>query len=326
MKHRGSAKLWPIVFALVAAQCTGNGEFTGPSTEQGNPQIVAIVTNGMKKPIPGAVVTVYKVPANIDSSVPPSAAELMGLSQTDSMGICSFEKLAPGTYSLKAVDPDSANSIIKTNIVISLSKPVAPEFNDTLVLSAPGAFHGIVTRAVSVNNQNLKDAFIQIKINEIDRSTTTGSDGKYSFLTLPAGTYTVYYYTDGFYSAKRENVKVRAGKDTVIDSVILKPKVLPPPKSFTAVYDTAAGVVHFNWQKVNFDGLWHYNLQRECIVNSDLNKVFSPFDTLFSDTIGAFPVGTTFYYVVRSIDKALNPSVNAGPIEITVADKGKTGK
>ena len=169
-------------------------------------------------------------------------------------------------------------------------------------------------------NQTMKDAFIQIKIGEIDRSTVTGPDGAYSFPSLPAGTYTIHYYaTDGFYSAKRENITVRPGSDTLLDSVFLKPRILPPPKDFKAVYDTAAGLVSFSWEKVVFETFWYYTVERKCISSSSFDRLFSSFDTLLVDSIGTVPAGTELYYVIRSIDKTLMPSANAGPIEITVA-------
>lgn len=313
---------------LLWAMCTGtDNRIAGPSTEQGNPQIVAVVVNGNHRPVASAAVYVYKVPVYLDSvDQPPAAAVLVALSSTDSGGKCSFEKLIPGIYSIKATDADSTHSIIKTNIPISLSKPMQPEYQDTFILAAPGTLHGLVSRGgVLGNNQNqtIKDAFIQIKIGEIDRSTVTGPDGAYSFSNLPAGTYTVYYYaTDGFYSAKRENIAVGPGEDRGIDSVILKPVPrLLPPKGFGAAYDTSGGTVRFHWQKVNYDSLWYYVVQRICLSENSFDTAFSTSDTTLTDTLGSIPAGTILYYVVRSIDKAFNPSVNAGPVEITVVDR-----
>ncbi|HEX7510968.1 MAG TPA: carboxypeptidase-like regulatory domain-containing protein, partial [Chitinivibrionales bacterium] len=201
-----------IVTALVAVTCVKNSEFTGPSTEQGNPQIVAVVVDGKNNPVLNALVSVYQVPLNADTLNQPSAAILVATSATDCVGTCSFDKLIPGMYSLKAIDADSSHATIKTNIPISAIKPDKPEYQDTLVLAIPGSMGGVVSRggvAGTNQNQSLKDAFIQIKIGEIDRSTVTGPSGAYFFSNLPAGTYTVYYYaTDGFYSAKRENIVV----------------------------------------------------------------------------------------------------------------------
>jgi len=311
---------------LPGVMCTEN-RLAGPSTEQGNPQIVAVVVDDRHRPLATAVVYVYKVPVYLDSvDQPPAAAMLIATSPTDSGGKCSFEKLAPGMYSIKAIDADSTHSILKTHIPISLLKPGQPEYQDTFVLAAPGIIHGIVSRGgVAGNNQNqtMKDAFIQIKIGEIDRSTVTGPSGAYSFSNLPAGTYTVYYYaTDGFYSAKQDNIVLGPGQDRGIDSVILKPVPrLLPPKGFDGAYDTSAGIVRFHWQKVQYDALWYYVVQRKCLSDNSFDTAFSTSDTMLTDTVGSIPAGTILYYVVRSMDKAFNPSVNAGPIEITVVDR-----
>jgi hypothetical protein len=322
MSPRGFFTLSLSTAALLGAMCGGAGiPVVGPSSEQGNPQIVAVVVDDHHRPIASATVFIYKVPVNFDSIDQPSTAALIAVSPTDSEGKCKFEKLVPGVYSIKAIDADSAHSTIKTNIMVSILKPLLPEFSDTLVLTSPGGFHGIVARAVSVGNQQLYSAFIQIKINELDRSTTTGPDGKYSFLNLPSGTYTVYYYTEGFYSTKRGNIIVRPGADTALDSVILKPRVLPPPKGFEAVYDTTAGIIRFNWQKVAFDSLRYYEIDRKCISAPSFDATFRCFDTVWTDTLGSIPQGTVLYYIIRSVGWAFNPSVNAGPIEILVADK-----
>jgi hypothetical protein len=322
MNRRGVAPLFLGIAALIGARCSNTGvPVVGPTEEQGNPQIVAVVVDDLHRPISTATVFVYKVPDNNDSiNQAPSTALLLYTSPTDSSGTCSFDKLVPGTYSLKAIDSDSAHSVVKSNILVSLLKPMHPEFKDTLVLAAPGGFHGVVARKgnVGIANQQLKDAFIQVKIGEIDRSTVTGPDGKYAFSQLPAGVYTAYYYVTDYYSAKRGQIIVRPGADTAIDSVFLLPRII---KGFSAAYDTSAAIVRFAWQKVTFEGLWYYEVDRKCLTTPSINATFTSFDTVWADTLGPIPVGTELYYVVRSIDKAFNPGLNAGPIEIIVAKK-----
>ena len=310
------------IVALFAVTCTKD-RLAGPSSEGGNPQIVAIVVDNTKHPVAAAEIYVYQMPANFNPNSQPDSAGLVRQLRTDANGKCSIDQLIPGTYSLMAIDSTKVNSTIKANIPITLSKPAEPEFRDTLVLAAPGSIHGVVSRGrVQQTNQNLKDGGIQVKIGELDRSTVTGPEGNYSFLNLPAASYTVYYYaTDQFYSAKRENIMVRPGKDTVIDTVILKSRILPPPQEFTANYDTAAGMVRFNWLPVVFDGFWYYEVERKCRSQSALDKLFDTSDTTLIDTLGTIPAGTVLYYVVRSIAQKLDPSVNSGRIDITVARK-----
>jgi hypothetical protein len=322
MTRSRSVAFFMGIAALFAATCT-NDQLAGPSSEGGNPQIVAVVVDNTKHPVTDASIYVYQMAANFDSTSQPDSAGLVRQLRTDANGKCSIDQLIPGTYSLMATDSAKVNSTIKTNIPITLSKPEKPEYKDTLVLAAPGGIHGVVSRGRTVSNQNLKDGFIQVKIGELDRSTLTGPDGKYSFANLPAAVYTVYYYaTDGFYVAKRENIIVSPGKDTAIDTVILKSRLLPPPQEFTAVYDTAAGMVRFHWSPVVFEGFLYYMVQRRCSSQSAFDKSFNTVDTALVDTLGTIPTGTVLYYVVRSVDKIIRPSDNAGgPIEITVTRK-----
>jgi uncharacterized protein (DUF2141 family) len=312
---------FPAAAFFLAAFCT-DPRLAGPTTEQGNPQIVAIVVDDIHRPVTGATVIMYRVSTLSDSTQQPSSAINIAVRQTDSLGKCSFEDISPGSYSLEATDSANSRSALTTNIAISTIKPVKPEYSDTIILVTPGGINGIVSRggvAGIITNQNLNDAFIQVKIGEIDRSTVTGPDGKYSFANLPAGSYTLFYYaTDGFYSAKRENILVHPGVDTTLDTVILRavPR-LSPPKNLSARYDTVAGIIRLNWQKVVFDSLRWYEVER-INITAPGDTVYISYDTLFSDTVARMPKGTILDYVVRSVDRAFNRSPNAGPVEITV--------
>jgi hypothetical protein len=222
-----------------------------------------------------------------------------------------------------ATDNAGYQSAIRSDITISVMVPDAPEFSDTLILAATGSLQGTVTRNKvlgNASNQNLKDGFIQVKIGEIDRSSITGPDGAYSFSNLPAGVYTIYYYaTDGFFSAKRENIAVPSGVNTVVDTVILTPVPrLVPPKGLRAVYDTSASSVSLSWQRVLFDSLRWYELERIDLAGPR-DTIIICADTLYRDTLTGFSKGTVLDYVIRSVDKAFNRSANAGPVEITVA-------
>lgn len=312
----------PALAFLSLTLCT-DIRLAGPSTEQGNPQIVAIVIDDKNRPIENAMVIINRVSPMVDSSQQPASATRVGVRQTDISGKCSFYDMFPGLYSLEASDISNKYSALATNIMISAIKPDHPAFSDTIVLAAPGSITGVVSRGNVLgnsSNQNLNDAFIQVKIGEVDRVTVTGSDGKYLFKNLPVGSYTLYYYaTDGFYSSKRTNITVYSNLDKKLETVILRPVPrLLPPKGFTAKYDTTAGIVRLNWQKVTFDSLRWYEVERInlTVFNSTVHVVT---DTLYSDTVGTISKGTILDYVVRSVDKAFMRSANAGPMEIKVA-------
>ena len=298
------------------------GCISGPSTGQENPQIVAVVVDTLKHPVQNAIVTIYLTASNNDSMLQPSGALNVAMIRTDALGKCTFDSLSPGIYSLKATDSDSSRSVLKTDIFISVIHPPRPEFSDTLVLAVPGSIQGVVTRGGvpgNVVNQNLRDAFIQVKIGELDSFTVTGPDGKYSFQGLPTGIYSIYYYaSDGFYTAKRENITVNPGKASMIDTVLLKPVPrLIPPSGFHADYDSAAGIVRLYWQKVNYADLRWYKVKRFDLAGPR-DSVFTTVDTTAVDSLKSFVAGDTLDYVVLSVDNAFNESQNAGPAEIIV--------
>jgi hypothetical protein len=306
-----------ICAALCAScACTNNG----PSTEEGNPQIIAIVVDDNNRPVAEALVVAYRMPVNNDSNAQPGTADSAASAHTDPNGSCLFEDLAPGRYSVVVVDKDNNRGAMKSDIVIKATVPDEPSFSDTLVLTATGGIHGTVTRngvLGIVSNQNLKDAFIQVRLGEIYGLYTTVADGAYSFSNLPPGSYTVYYYaTDGFYSAKRENITVMPGTSVLVDTVILKPARIVAPKELRAVYDTSAAVVNLSWPPVQYDGLQWYRVERF----DPQETAFISIDTLYADTITEFSAGTVLRYTVRSVDKMNVVSATAaGPVEIVVA-------
>ena len=305
--------------------CTEN-RTAGPSTEEGNPQIVAVVVNGDNRPVAGALVVAYLTPVNSDSSVQPGSAIRADSSHTDPHGSCLFEGLDPGRYSVVASDSAGSSSAMRSDIILTVKAPKTPEFSDTLVLAAAGGIRGMVTRngVQSVSNQNLKDGGIQIKIGEIDRSYLTGPDGSYSFANLPAGPYTLYFYANDFYSAKRANIVVAAGVAATVDTVILTPwpyLLLVPPRGLRVAYDTSVGIVALNWQRVRYDSLRWYKVQR-VDLSSSRETDFICADTAFTDTLAGIPKGTILDYSVCSagmIDQTLSQSAGTAPVEITVA-------
>jgi|WetSurMetagenome_2_1015567.scaffolds.fasta_scaffold00048_22 hypothetical protein len=295
---------------------------SGPSTEQGNPQIVAVVLDSLGHPVENAIVTVYRSVPSYDSIQQPSEAVQAAFAGTDARGKCSFDSLVPGVYSLSASDSAHQGSAMKPGISLSVVSPSHPEAVDTLVLAAPGSLVGVVTRGGvpgTIGNRNLRDGFIQVKLGEIDRFTVTGVDGRYSFSALPGGTYSIYYYaTDGFYTAKRQGVTVEPGIAVAVDTVKLTPVPrLIPPTGFHAEYDSGGGAVRLFWDRVVYENLRWYEVER-IDLGGARDSVFTTVDTTIVDSLRFYNTGDTLDYVVRSVDSAFNRSQNAGPVEIIV--------
>jgi hypothetical protein len=193
---------------------------------------------------------------------------------------------------------------------------------DTLKLSSPGALSGVVTRGGIlgvVNNQALRDGFIQVKIAELDRFMLTAQNGSFSFAGLPAASYTILCYaTDGFYTTIKKDVPVVPGRTTVLDTILLSPVPrLLPPQGFSARLDSVMQSVVLRWNKVTYADLRWYEAER-IDPKGLFNRTWITTDTASIDSVGSIPAGTVLYYVVRSIDSAFNKSLNAGPAEVTV--------
>jgi uncharacterized protein (DUF2141 family) len=124
---------------------------------------------------------------------------------TDAAGKYAFTNLTPGTYSVKETQPlayldgpDSlgtgaatagtlANDEFTSVVLAGGDAAVNYDFTETKPASIAGA--------VYVNGTNTQIAGVSIKLTNTvtgaSQTTTTGTDGKYSFTNLPAGTYTV---------------------------------------------------------------------------------------------------------------------------------------
>lgn len=316
-----------FLMALIGALhffCTSH--LAGPSTEQPNPQIVALVIDSSTRPVAGITVTAYRVIDYHDSLQQPSGATSVAVGETNADGRCAFDKLPAGAYSLEAADSQTGKRALSSGIVVTTPES---RFFDTLRLAYPGAIAGVVSRGgisgtVGMQNKQLSDAAIMVIIQEIETAPRiTAQDGKYRFSGLPPGTYTVFYYaTDGFYSAKK-TVVVASGDTVHVDTTILRPLGMHPPRGFSFTYTensalgSTASVVKFSWNRVAFDSLRWYEVERIDLVGP-FDKTVTTTDTLLVDTLTAIPVGTTLNYVVRSVDRAFNRSPNAGPLEVVV--------
>jgi hypothetical protein len=306
-----------LAAAVCVCRCT---RVAGPTTDEGNPQLVAIVVDKDKKPVGRAEVSVLRMAARPDSAESITGAVKVAGGVTSTDGKCSFDNLVSGMYSIQGLDTSGAATGIKMKIFVETVKKKS--ITDTIVLLQPGEITGVVTRgplSTYVQNSQLGDAFIQVKLQEIDQSFITNGNGKYHFSGVPAGTYTVMYYaSNGFYSAIRDSIVVAAGSITKVDTVFLKPfPVLLPPQNFSAHRDTANGLVYLSWSTVRYVGLRWYELDR-IDANGVYSRTWHTIDTASVDTVKSIPASTMVYYVVRSVDSAFNMSKNAGPLQVTM--------
>jgi hypothetical protein len=316
-----------LIFTLFYI-CSCNRDLAGPTTEQGNPQIVAVIIDSLNTPVAGIPVSLLVFQQNDDTlhneQVLPTNAIKISTAKSTSDGKCTFSNLSSGNYRIVASDSTRNLSVASKNIV--LGDLIDTSFYDTLVLQKPGIIKGVVKRNGEISNQQLQNGFIQIRIRELEQFFITDPSGNYAFYNLPSGIYSIYYYApDGFYTSRIDKVAVTPGETTIIDTVTLRPyQKLLPPANFKAVYDTATALLHFSWTAVNFQKLRYYEIQRNCDDLEVLEKKWKTLSTILTDTLLAIPDGTRFSYVIHSVDSVYTLSLNAGPIEIQVRKKGNT--
>jgi hypothetical protein len=315
--RRQRSLLFTIAFFSLLFACST--QFAGPVTDEGNPQIIASIVDRNNLPVAHAEVSVYRMGDATDSSIAITATVLVAQSSTNSDGECSFENLVDGRYSIKARDSVEKGAGIRSNVIIRSDTNSTQR--DTITLSQTGEITGVVSRGglqgTNINSQ-LHDAFIQVKLRELAADYLTDTDGKYRFVNIPAGTYTVLYYaSNDFFTAKRENVLVASSNVTDIDTVVLRAKpVLVPPAVFLARYDTANGIVRLGWSIVVYSDMRWYEVER-IDPNGSYSRLWHTTDTVSVDTVATLPRKTTVYYIVRTVDNAFNISRNSNAIEIT---------
>lgn len=315
-----------IITTIILILSCDSSDFAGPTTEQGNPQIIALVLDSLNNPVPNISATLLVIPQadtsnSYDSLIPPGNAIKVNTSRSSQDGTCFFSNIAAGSYRIVATDNVRNMSVTSENIVVSEGNGTS--IHDTLVLQQSGRIQGTVIRNVTLANQNLENGFIQIRMLELDRFIVTVPSGHYSFDSLPYGRYTLYYYATDYYVEHMENINVAPGRTTIIDTVILKrykEQLLVPPTNFQAQYDTANGVVTLSWSPVTYQSFKHYKLERHCDEQENLERAWKTTATSFTDTISAMPNKTIFSYVVYTVDASyVRSSKNAGPIQVQIS-------
>lgn len=306
-----------LLHFILLLQC-GSLQNTGPSTEEGNPQIVVI--DSKNNPVGGVSVVAYKMDTIINTigTASQSIASETVTMQTQSNGRCSFTDLPTGTYTFIAQDLSNNRSGLLSFMKITVNATRT----DTLFLKSSAKVIGTVTRGgvpgiAGSSNSLLQDAFITVIVQETGITAVTGPNGSYAF-TLPSGNYTLFYYaTDGFLSAKQE---VTLPPDTTITIPTVQLLPIPrllPPQSITADYDTDKQLVRLSWPPVSFDSLLWYEIERIDLTNTS-SSTFIEQDTFFIDSVATVPSGTALNYFIRSvaIDNELKRSAYTGPAEV----------
>ncbi len=321
--------LWILIYAsLLIITCSEPDRTAGPGTENGNPALTGIAVNPSRRPMAGVRVIVYRMADNRNDTIGLVDSSPMKVKETfsDENGLFIFNSLASGLYTLEL--NDSLKNLYGQVMNLLISEGETDRKNlDTIVLQPSGTIRGVVSRGgktgTSYSNSQLKDAFIQVKLMEIDRYYVTSVDGYYQLDRIPPGCYSILYYaSDGFLTAILDSVKVDSSGDVKKDTVFLQPIPglnPPPPEAFSLAYDSTTDIVRLNWRRPNIQETVVYHVTRSR-VDSFWVKDISVYveDTLFFDTLTAMPIGTRYSYYVSVYTYYFKESNVAGPLTMTV--------
>lgn len=187
----------------------GNGVVTG-----------RVTVAGTSEPVAGLYVNAW-----------PKAGGVSGPStvQTNSNGEYTISGLRPGSYTIYGSYPSSGRA---TN---PLEQPV---FNDVDITNGiTTVTRNVTVKRISAGTASISGVvrdfashvtlpYVQVGVCRTGggfscQTATTGSDGKYSFSGLPAGSYEVTAYAAGFTSAKVQDPNSKSGDDSVVDLIDL---------------------------------------------------------------------------------------------------------
>ncbi|HVG73564.1 MAG TPA: carboxypeptidase-like regulatory domain-containing protein [Vicinamibacterales bacterium] len=135
---------------------------------------------------------------------------------SDRNGAFAFAALPLGGYELRA-SLDGFATVVRTAIVADSIEPLRIRMR---VGRSAGEIAGMVR---DVSGALLAGVSVEIaspNLVEKVRVTTTGSDGRYRFLDLPDGTYSVTFLLPGFWMARRDGVTLRNGSSATVDATM----------------------------------------------------------------------------------------------------------
>ncbi|MEA2016156.1 MAG: carboxypeptidase regulatory-like domain-containing protein, partial [Actinomycetota bacterium] len=157
------------------------------------------------------------VGAVIGAVIPGAAGALVIVSAVE-LGNTAAYQLWVEHYISRGYSLDQDFEIWRLNPPLSPIPFVFPieEPSNLVIEENPGSISGKVLDALSLGIHNA-----QVEIVDLDLSTTTSSDGSYSFSSIPPGTYGIVAYKIGYNPSAQVNVRVFSGQETAALSIVL---------------------------------------------------------------------------------------------------------
>ena len=187
----------------------------------------------------GALDTDEKLYEGVTVNLVDADGNVVATTTTDEKGNYSFDKLPAGTYSVKVVkdgpiasleqtgDPDATKDNASEPITLNNDNPSETDVNFGYVNN--NSLSGTVYRDDSRNGDQdgTEPGYSGVSVQLLDKdgnvvaTTTTDSNGKYSFSKLPDGTYSVKVVKDGELADTEQTEDPDANKDNASEPVTL---------------------------------------------------------------------------------------------------------
>jgi fibronectin type 3 domain-containing protein len=164
---------------------------------------------------------------------------------------------------------------------------------------------------------------VTIKLEELDISTDSNADGEFEFLSLNPGNYHITINKPFYQIRSNILVVVTDSEDTEPTDYSLRLDNIKPnkPRSLNADGDLYVGLIRLEWlepiEASDGETASSYNIYRatsENIQRIPEQKIATVTELFFNDIIEPKLYGTTFYYIVESIDGAENISEESSDI------------
>ncbi len=309
------------ISVFVFWQCSNNGpgDIAGPITETGNPKLACVFVDAQGNAVAGAKVFVYKTIVSNDTINRRYPLRLMAIDSTNTgnYGNVEFMELKPDTYTIESRYNAGNLFALKKGIVFDSTRIVS----DTLLMKEPGNIQGFAFRGEK-DYQYPSSGFLLVNVEGLLSQLTVPSyDGEFWLTNIPEGVYTIGFYSsdNAYYNKFVDSVRVSSGSIVDLGIIHLTPTFeAPPPRpaGFTARYDSVNGLVYLSWHSVGISNLLGYQVMRKYQMSETTFKTAILIDTFYVDTVTAFPDSARIVYLLKTIDRAYNESMNAGPVEV----------
>ncbi len=237
-----------ILLSLFLLRCSSPTEVTGNPDNPGGSEVWAKLVDSNDNPVAGAHVAAYDTS---DTSRTPGAKQI-----TSSDGVFRFDstELEPGIYDFVGTYDDTSL------IVVIKARAHDADSLGTFKMLPPGAISGMIQTVGSSVYDDVK-----CYIPGTSYQATPDESGGFTISNVPPDSYSLVCFKPGYVRYKTEGINVVSGKNTEIQTVVLKPDTTGkprPPRNARAFYETASGEVRITWDSSFSPDVYGYSIYK----------------------------------------------------------------